>query len=818
MESDHVFMPADSIPPAATPRSHRRHVGPSPPKLTLKRVALLFLMAAIAAVALSGDVQGARPDPMTEVVVTLRAHPLSAFGRGLLSASHRDYLARIDAEQSLVAERVQTALPAARVRWHYRIVANGLAVVLPRSQVAKLSQVQGVAEVWPNIRYHALRDAGGPEQIGADKLWGPNFETAGNGMKIGIIDDGLDAAHPYFNSNGFQYPPGFPKGMTKYTTPKVIVQRVFTPATPTSKYSKLPFDPVNSFHATHVAGIAAGDHGAAAAGNIISGVAPNAYLGNYKALTIPTPGFGLDGNSAEIAAAIEAAVSDGMNVINLSLGEPEVEPSRDIVVKAIQGAAAAGVVPVVAAGNDFGDFGYGSVSSPGNAPDAITVAAVSSRDVIADFSSAGPTPTSLQMKPDVSAPGVNVLSSLPVAQGTWGLLSGTSMATPHVSGAAALLKERHPDWTVAELKSALEQSGDPVKSPSGSEVLSTREGGGLIDLAKADVPLFFASPTGLSFGRLAPGQSASRDVTLTDAGGGAGDWTVTTIVQQGSATPVVPAQVAVPGLFSVAVSVPDAAAPGDETGFVVLTRGTDVRRIPFWFAVSAPKLAGEAKIALRKPGTYRGTTAGAPSLITSYRYPTAGDATYPGPERAYRVAVTGHAANFGVVVTSGHVTPHVTFDGAEDHLVGYPGLPIDLNPYRQTYGSRVPVAGAVLPAAGFYDIVFDTRSGADAGAFSFRYWVNDTTPPTLRVVRSKGAITASATDAGSGIDPASIVATVDGKTAHPTYSSGTIRIPAAKGKHALALSVADFQETKNMEDVPPILPNTRRLRANVVVR
>ena len=70
-----------------------------------------------------------------------------------------------------------------------------------------------------------------------------------------------------------------------------------------------------------------------------------------------------------------------MNVINLSLGEPEVEPSRDLVVQAIEGAAAAGVVPVVAAGNDFADFGYGSVSSPGNAPDAITVAAVDSHDV-----------------------------------------------------------------------------------------------------------------------------------------------------------------------------------------------------------------------------------------------------------------------------------------------------------------------------------------------------------------------------------------------------------------------------------------------------
>ena len=56
---------------------------------------------------------------------------------------------------------------------------------------------------------------GGPQQIGADKLWGANLETAGNGMKIGIIDDGLDATHPYFNPSGFQYPPGFPKGQTQ---------------------------------------------------------------------------------------------------------------------------------------------------------------------------------------------------------------------------------------------------------------------------------------------------------------------------------------------------------------------------------------------------------------------------------------------------------------------------------------------------------------------------------------------------------------------------------------------------------------------------
>ena len=74
--------------------------------------------------------------------------------------------------------------------------------------MAELARLPGVGRVWPNVRYHSLRDTGGPEQIGADQLWGPTLETAGNGMKIGIIDDGLQATHPYFSPAGFEYPPG----------------------------------------------------------------------------------------------------------------------------------------------------------------------------------------------------------------------------------------------------------------------------------------------------------------------------------------------------------------------------------------------------------------------------------------------------------------------------------------------------------------------------------------------------------------------------------------------------------------------------------
>jgi subtilisin family serine protease len=780
------------------------------------RPVILLLAAATAAVVFSGDGFGARgAGPSTEVVVTLKAPPLSAFGRSLQSASHVEYMRRVDAAQDELATRIVDTVPGAQIRWRYQLVANGFAVTLPRGDTSALAHIPGVEAVWPNVRYHVSRASLGPEQIGADKLWGPTFATAGDGMKIGVIDDGLDASNPYFDPNGFQYPPGFPKGQTRFTTPKVIVQRTFAP--PTSyKYANTPFDPSESFHATHVAGIAAGDHGTTAGRTEISGVAPNAWIGNYKALTIPTPGFGLDGNSAELAAAVEAAVKDGMNVINLSLGEPEVEPSRDLLVRALEGAAAAGVVPVVAAGNDFNDFGSGSVSSPGSAPSAITVAAADSRNVIAGFSSGGPTPVSLQMKPDVTAPGVSILSSLPASQGTFGLLSGTSMATPHVAGAVALLKERHPAWTVAQIKSALELTGDPVRSTTGAEVLSTREGGGMVDLARADVPLVFAAPSGLSFGPLAPGASAVRNVTLTDAGGGAGPWSVTSVVQGGGGTVAVPPTVTVPG--TLAVTATAGQSVGDVTGFVVLAHGADTRRIPFWFAVSAPKLGAEKKIALTRPGTYKGTTHGGPSLIARYRYPTGGDVEYPGPERAYRVAISGRPANFGVVVLSGHAVPHITFDGSEDRLAGYPGLPIDLNPYRDQFGTPVSVAGVDVPAAGAYDIVFDTRSAAQAGPFTFRYWVNDVSPPKVHLAPGRGKITITATDIGSGFDPSSVTVRVDGREAKPSVRGGVVTVSAKKGRHSLVVQASDYQEAKNMENVPPILPNTATVRATVLVR
>ena len=234
----------------------------------------------------------------------------------------------------------------------------------------------GVRDVSAGTAYRAALDRS-PGQIGAPALWGAGLPTAGQGMKIGIIDDGVDQRHPFFDPAGYTMPAGFPKGQTAYTTAKVIVARAFPPPERRGSMPPSRSIPKQSGHATHVAGIAAGNYRTPAEdGKRLSGVAPRAFIGNYKALTVPTDsGVGLDGNAPELVAAIEAAVTDGMDVINLSLGEPEIEPSRDVVALALDAASAAGVVPVVAAGNDFEEFGPGSVSSPGSSARAITVAA-----------------------------------------------------------------------------------------------------------------------------------------------------------------------------------------------------------------------------------------------------------------------------------------------------------------------------------------------------------------------------------------------------------------------------------------------------------
>ena len=799
---------------------------------------LLGLAVAALALSLAGSAATRPPTaaaPSVELVALLDGAPL---------AERPHAAAAIDRQQAEVAARIRATVPGARIRWRYRLVLNGLAVVAPAASASRIAAIPGVRAIQQSVRYHrSLYQS--PQLIGAPQVWGPTLATAGQGMKIGIIDDGVDQTHPFFSPTGFSMPAGFPKGNTAFTTAKVIVARAFPPPGATWRYADAPFDPLQSEHGTHVAGIAAGDHGTTAqgpAGKVqVSGIAPRAYIGNYKVLTTPTGEFGLDGNSPEIVAGIEAAVRDGMNVINLSLGEPEITPSRDIVVQAIDAAAKAGVVPVIAAGNDYTALGPGSVGSPGSAPDAITAAAGTKSGVIASFSSGGPTPVSLEMKPDVTAPGASILSSVPAHDGTWALFDGTSMASPHVAGAAAVLLQRHPGWTVAQVKSALVSTGRPVTGGAGREVTPTREGGGMIWLPAADNPLLFAQPASFSLGLLRRRSDLSSyflGSKLTDAGGGAGVWraSVRQLSSVRGASVSVASTVNVPGKLTFGVDVPRSARAGDGSGFVVLTRGGETRRFPYWFRVSVPLLGSERSTLLRHAGIYHGDTRGHPARVSSYRYPAAPGPLgvtqrLAGPEQVFRFVIRGRIANAGAVVVSqapgSHVSPRLVRAGSEDRLAGYPALPLRINPYQPGYFGLIPAVGVFRPAPGTYDLVFDTPSRRAAGRFAFRFWVNDTTPPVARLLSRTVArgelLLLRVSDRGSGVDPATMLAKVDGGYRRliwdkPHGLAGVRISTLAPGTHKLVFTVSDYQEAKNNENDGATLPNTRTLTTTFVAR
>ncbi|HSC49971.1 MAG TPA: S8 family serine peptidase [Gaiellaceae bacterium] len=803
------------------------------------RRALLVLLVGVLALPLAGASVGRSSRSSSapvELVALLRGKPL---------AERPHARSEIERQQAAVIDRIRATVPGARIRWRYQLVLNALAVVAPADSAARIAAIPGVRAVQASVTYHrSLYQS--PQVIGAPQVWGPTLATAGEGIKIGIIDDGVDQTHPFFSPAGFTMPAGFPKGNTAYTTAKVIVARAFPPPGANWRYAKLPFDPQQSEHGTHVAGIAAGDDGTTANGGSgavkVSGIAPRAYIGNYRIGTIPTNGLGLDGNSPEIAAAIEQAVEDGMNVINLSYGEPEITPSRDIVVQAMNAAADAGVVPVIAAGNDYDSVGPGSLGSPATAAKAIAVAAATKGGVIAPFSSGGPSPVSLALKPDVTAPGVSILSSVPAHDGTWRFFDGTSMASPHVAGAAAVLLQRHPGWTVAQVKSALVSTGNAVHGGNGREVSPTREGGGMIWLPRADQPLVFAQPAAFSFGLV---RRSKADVSvyflgadLTDAGGGAGEWhaAVTPRTAVRGVHMTVKPTVVVPGKLTLGADVSRRAGPGEASGFVVLTRGADTRRLPYWLRVTVPRLGSERSTLLRRPGVYHGDTRGRPARVSSYRYPSAPGplgvaARLAGPEQVFRFVVRGRIANAGAVVTSQgrgvHVSPRLVHAGNEDMLAGYTALPLRLNPYLPGFFGIVPAVGVFRPAPGTYDVVFDTASRRTAGRFTFRFWLNDTTPPSVglltRSIRSGASPLLRVRDRGSGVDPSTMTASVDGRFRRLVWDSAhglvQVRLPAlAHGRHTLVFTVSDYQESKNNENAGAVLPNTRTFRGVFSVR
>ena len=313
--------------------------------------------------------------------------------------------------------------------------------------------------VWLDGPVRASLDHSVP-QIGAPQAWAAGY--TGAGTKVAVLDTGIDVTHPDLDD-------------------AVAAAQDFTgSATGTDDHFG---------HGTHVASIITGD------GDPYKGVAPDAKLLNGKVLDN-------QGGGAEswIIAGMEWAAHSGADVISMSLGSPVPSDGTDPMSQAVnQLTADTGALFVIAAGNSGSAQ---SIGSPGAADAALTVGAVDRNDQLADFSSQGPRWGDGAIKPDITAPGVGIVAARaahgqigdPAADG-YVSLSGTSMATPHVAGAAAIVAGQHPDWTATQLKSTLMASAKP--NPG---LTPFQQGAGRVDVAAAVSSTVAATPPSIGAG------------------------------------------------------------------------------------------------------------------------------------------------------------------------------------------------------------------------------------------------------------------------------------------------------------------------------
>jgi hypothetical protein len=304
----------------------------------------------------------------------------------------------------------------------------------------------------------------------------------------------------------------------------------------------------------------------------------------------------------------------------------------------------------------------------------------------------------------------------------------------------------------------------------------------------------------------------------------------------------------------VSAHVAAAAATGDDMGFVVLTKGTVTRRIPYYFEVTKPALANVPATELKAAQT--GNTVTGQNRVSQYRFPAwpFGPApTYggtppfsePGAEKLYTIQISQPVVNFGVSVLSqsanSEIDPWVLGSKDENDVQGYAGIPVNVNGLMYDYRADTETAGAAFPLAKRYYISVD--SGSDEftgrslpGNYLLTAWINDLTPPSVRLLTTRlsagrPTIVARILDGQSGVDPLSLAFNYNGRvllgaSAYDPASGLTLfaipgnapKITAAKKKKSVVTIASDNQEAKNVNTIGAnVMPNTNYRPSKIAV-
>jgi len=389
----------------------------------------------------------------------------------------RDYSPELNSNNRIIKNKISNSV---EIKKEFTKTFNGVYLNISASEAEEIKKIKGVKNVYPNYKVYATLEDSVP-LINADDVWQLDEDgndcsvsgkecLTGKGIKIAVIDTGVDYTHEdlggCFGENC-----------------KVVGGYDFV------NNDNNPMD--DHGHGTHCAATAAGN-------GILKGVAPDVEIYAFKVLD-----SGGSGYSDDIISAIERSIdldndgnimeneNDYVDVISMSLGgggNPD-DPTSITIDNIVN----AGIIAVIAAGNS--GPGEQTIGSPGTSRNAITVAASDKSDLIADFSSRGPVIWTDEngneksiVKPDITAPGVDICAAQS-SNKPWNdrlcldnehvAISGTSMATPHIAGVVALLKQKNPNWTPEEIKNSLKATAVDL----GENVLT--QGAGRVDVLES---------------------------------------------------------------------------------------------------------------------------------------------------------------------------------------------------------------------------------------------------------------------------------------------------------------------------------------------